>query len=1328
MHYINLLLTLTLPLTVSGMVLVIACFSWCSTLFMAVELMSICMVAGTAGHSRDGNGDKATQRTADRTQPPSTLSPLQAGSVYTQSKPSPSSTEIMRNRMAFFSVPSQPVRINAKAFLGLEAPPPSVPLEEQEVAVTDVSKKPPDKEEMSTDLAKEEPASKEPDGSRKRHGRREPAERAKRWRKRRKKRRVTGHVTGAAVAEKHGALPVVSIEGASSDEDGELDLVNTGDSIVDRDGELSLEKAAAADVMDESKCSAQVDAGNDEQLETDSSSALHDDSHLSLGEEVPVLEDHQQPEDMEEASTTVCDAADDLSESESEIADELCVNSDEDNENEDVNGTEYLIDGRTINYDKLFAEDSEDGDKFEVDLCPEEQQQVVDSVVSSFQKVMDAQPSADTADADLPLTQSEERLLMFGWKEGMEDDNDDGDKVPEMNQDTTDKLVRNAGSEITFEAKDDVIKASDAADRDSVNSSTSSGLSESKRSYLPPTKSPDQTAIALAPIEKLAPRADVDSFSDEDLELCVEVPSYSPTDIKLASNVADTAVENIVPAVDTSVASGHCDDAQNLDTSSNLDSLVATNATESVNLSDVSNISSDVYQQTEVSTTELAADIDENISGDKSAQLSMQSLPQDLNGQSVEATDFVPLDIDVEETRDIVKKDVSSPRSPIASLSADSSQVAKLDPVARIDRLLESLSSSRIGPVSPSLLRCDDSVFQPSKQVPGKPEVSSDLPEAQHSDSPFSRLDRLADSSVIDRRAETSGARDDSHIVEFTVEDQSGAELSFRVDESFVSTRDKRQQQYSEKESLSDVSFSATDSAADHSLTYRNADESSSSGTREVATCPAALMATTDDSLSLDRLASFSFDDILSVDNVDGEDSQDQASMEAVSDQPAVSKPVCNGTLHGEVDFISTQPQSELHAVVVDAAAGKDSPHVAVVSPSRLVDAKRRFFCEPPQPVRIDPWRVFDEIPAKPLPRGASADQTSKPQRVNGLFSEVAGSEESSSDQPRRRVLPALPSDELPLDTSQLVLSVEEMALIKKSQQRSAQSGEKTSPTAADDATLVRRRPHRAEKKRPSSALVVTATEREKMGSCGPSPQTVSAVAKPSAVRQSSYSDSTTDGSPSQRRDRIWAFHRSKSSKTKAPLEQTGSGDTENSTGSDRKDKKRSLLALLMPSKSVDRRIKTSKDMPPVSSQPSAPTEPSIDRTEMIAAIREKTKSLPLEKKRLPSVPASDMAKRSSLEKQRSKSSKVRGSKKSESEGDGRSKQPQRTVYEEMAPIIEGIKRVERRNRDKVNIHDRIRAVAPPPAKAPFTALLPPKADSKFCCNFSLTTTVTTPA
>jgi len=1300
--------------------------------------MMMCVNSGSVSHDKKEDAETVKQSAA------------QFVSVSTQAKPSLSSAEIMRNRMAFFSVPSQPVRINAKAFLGLEPPPASKLAEqEQDIDFKDTSEKPVEREEKPTEIVpqEQEPTPpKDADVNRKRHGRREPAERAKRWRKRRKKRRVTGHVTGASLAEKHDALPVVSIEGVSSDEDeAGVGLANVGEDVIDKGCELSTEHVAAIDdTLDEMRYLAENVGKDDRQLEIDLPSALDDKNQVSQGEVASLSEERQELEVIggqgspEEASMTICDAADDLSDSGSEIVDELCMNIDDDND-DDANGTEYLIDGRTINYDKLFAEKSQSREELEVDLRCEEEQHVVDNVVASFREIGDVQPPADVT--NLPLTQSEERLLMFGWKEGFEDDSGDGVTVPEVPEvdEGTDEVIRVSGMEVTFEGKDKGVKPVDSAVRGSAPSDVVVSSSEHGQTYQPPSESPDHTAVALAPAEMLAPHADVDSFSDEDLELDVMVPSYPPAPAEVSSIVADAVAATEVSAVDDT---SRVDEHQNLDASSNVDSLVATSADDSVNISDVAaaNVSSEFCRQTEASNSELVAEV--------GVQVSMQSLATDLKEQSAELTDSqetntVPLR--VEETVDVQKKhdlegavNFATHHSPVLSdqaaapVSVRSVQAAKLDPIARIDRLLESLSSSRVGPISPSLLRSDDFAF--AKEPSGKYELDSDLTKAELSVSPSSRLDGLADSSMSDQAAETSDVKDESRIVEFTVEDESGVEQSFRVDESFVSTRDKRQRHFSEKESLSDVSFSATDYAADQSITCRNTDESSSSGTQEIVTCPAALMAATDDSLSLDRLASFSFDDILSVDNIDDGKSQtnDLSDVAELSDQRKSSKPVCNGTLHKEpTDVVSRREQNELLATVADAAARKDSPPVAVVSPSRLVDAKRRFFCEPPQPVRIDPRRVFDEIPAsKTAQYNSSIGKTSgsnKQQQVNGLTFGASDMVEdlSSSEQPKRRILPALPPGQPVLDASEIILSAEEIALIKSTQQRSLQSTHKNvvskssqSPAPVREDSLVQRRLHRSEKKRPSSALVVTATEQE-MGSFVPSSQTPSSTSKPPAApqRQSSFSDSTTDGSPSQRRDRIWAFSRPKSSKTKVPPEVGAGGDTENSGGSDRKDKKRSLLALLMPSKSVDRRDKSLKDSPPVIPQTSAidttTAEPSVDRTEMIAAVREKTKSLPLEKKKLPAVPTTDAVKRASLEKQRSKSSKSRGSKKSESEGDGRSKLTQRTVYEEMAPIIEGIKRVERRNRDKVNIHDRIRAVAPPPAKAPFTALLPPKADSK---------------
>ena len=52
-----------------------------------------------------------------------------------------------------------------------------------------------------------------------------------------------------------------------------------------------------------------------------------------------------------------------------------------------------------------------------------------------------------------------------------------------------------------------------------------------------------------------------------------------------------------------------------------------------------------------------------------------------------------------------------------------------------------------------------------------------------------------------------------------------------------------------------------------------------------------------------------------------------------------------------------------------------------------------------------------------------------------------------------------------------------------------------------------------------------------------------------------------------------------------------------------------------------------------------------------------------------------------------------------------------RSMYDEFAPLVEGMLREDKTKKDA--LQERIEAVAPPPAKAPNTALLPPKATSK---------------
>jgi hypothetical protein len=343
---------------------------------------------------------------------------------------------------------------------------------------------------------------------------------------------------------------------------------------------------------------------------------------------------------------------------------------------------------------------------------------------------------------------------------------------------------------------------------------------------------------------------------------------------------------------------------------------------------------------------------------------------------------------------------------------------------------------------------------------------------------------------------------------------------------------------------------------------------------------------------------------------------------------------------------------------------------------------------------------------------------------------------ETPADQVKRRLLPAVPCDQKQLDVTQQVLTAEEVALISGAEQQRKVKPPTVAPSLStmDDVPAVRSKHEKHDKKRPSSALVETC-DAGLSGVSRLSPlqakahRIVSAAISKSPLER--HRDApllptpgkSGDVSPSQmrREGTSWGFGRQK---TKAK-DQFGGGDNAAASGQteslaaapvpDKKDKRRSILALLMPSKgSSEKRDRSLKESPPVVAQSSESR--SFDRPDIVAS-REKTKSLPVEKKGISGSSASEDGKQGAVEKRRPKTVKLKGNKKGTAENlnaEGQGALSMRTVYEEMAPIMEGIKHVERRNREKASIHERIQAVAPPPSKAPNTALLPPKADSKF--------------
>jgi hypothetical protein len=274
------------------------------------------------------------------------------------------------------------------------------------------------------------------------------------------------------------------------------------------------------------------------------------------------------------------------------------------------------------------------------------------------------------------------------------------------------------------------------------------------------------------------------------------------------------------------------------------------------------------------------------------------------------------------------------------SLEFRSRESLPLDPVARMDLLLESLSTSKVG--------ADFS----SPPVGRSPKCST------------LNKERTAPVTNFSYSTDDSCDKSKSHIVEFTMADESGVDRSYSVDEKFISTRDSHRRMEAELEIL-DFSSSALESDGSLSCLHRDPktdscyeapDECLTSEPQNIHSCSLdETAATNEDSQSLDCVPSFSFDDSVSLENVADGDDHD------IEDVPKSDQKLCNGVhldhpgSKSSLDSASERPKSR---DIVERSVG-ESPPVPVLSPSRMIDAKRRFFCEAPQPLRIDPRRVY---------------------------------------------------------------------------------------------------------------------------------------------------------------------------------------------------------------------------------------------------------------------------------------------------------------------------------------------------------------------------------
>lgn len=501
-----------------------------------------------------------------------------------------------------------------------------------------------------------------------------------------------------------------------------------------------------------------------------------------------------------------------------------------------------------------------------------------------------------------------------------------------------------------------------------------------------------------------------------------------------------------------------------------------------------------------------------------------------------------------------------------------------------------------------------------------------------------------------------------------------------------------------------------------------------------------------DDGSSVDLLAASSFrQDLLSFENLVGKNIDKIAALTHVQDsiQPKL--------VVGDYKQQGQRPPGVSRKTI----SGDSGSTTSSLSPNRIMDDKRKFFFEPAQPLRISPCQIFKNIPSSkqlalakeatgevPAISGESDSVFMQKETSNGcghtavLRSESLKGIESGSHaesfiesqttsalsvvhgealEKHKKVLPTVLSTQSPqqdLTTSDSRTAISSAALL-------VVSSSILGKFSMQEPYVKMKNPVLKENKISTSAFAVM-EEKPKGGGKSAFDVGQSTVARPSPLwselkseslmlrseirhaqqSQVSQSDvaSTEEISPSlPQKDKRFKYQHHLKSKSK-DLDATA-------RKADKKDKGKSLLAILMPSRNFDKKEKSKSQVLQSKSRPYEPISRHTDPVSM-AVVREKTKSLPLEKKQHPSMMAQE-SKHLSSEKSKGNLKSKTGMIADKPTEAGHS------IYKEIAGIMEGIMKIAKRNRDKINIRDRIEAVAPPPAKSSRTVLLPPTADSE---------------
>ena len=441
--------------------------------------------------------------------------------------------------------------------------------------------------------------------------------------------------------------------------------------------------------------------------------------------------------------------------------------------------------------------------------------------------------------------------------------------------------------------------------------------------------------------------------------------------------------------------------------------------------------------------------------------------------------------------------------------------------------------------------------------------------------------------------------------------------------------------------------------------------------------------------------------------------------------------------------------QKSMHSNKSDKSHTSSSPY----SPNKLKDAKWKFFSEAPMVVRMDHAKVFDDIPNKsnisaeveasnkkniekslelntnwrgiesgtPTSPTAGVPHKDAISGENDVFYTPASSmkgkhtnglsyrdEDLKKPEVRKRILPATPAERAKMDPSKKGVTAQEIRQLKadeleqnrvvarerarlKSDNQlgiAATGKDKKRPDTASGSHISR--VHDKDlptNKRPMSA---TADLAHKSDSSTLS-STDSPLRAPSASDGASTSDQSGASPNTDRKGK-------KDKKGKKSKE-----DKENRESDGKKEKKRSFLSLLLPSRSVDKKEKEKTKSPPPEK----------------GSFFSKAKSPPLNKDRASSAqgrPASTEEQKRPVASQAPSTSgiKMRNRSKSPKNAADQIREEEihrRSIYDEFAPLVEDIAEGSKKNKE--DLQERLQQVAPPPAKAPYTSLRPPTATSK---------------